>query len=49
MLADLGAALADGRLSLPIDRSFALAQTADALAHMKANRHFGKVVVTVAP
>jgi NADPH2:quinone reductase len=49
MLADLGAALADGRLSLPIDRSFALAQTVDALAHMKANRHFGKVVVTVAP
>lgn len=48
MLADLGAALADGRLSLPIDRSFPLEQTLDALAHMKANRHFGKVVVKVA-
>jgi len=48
MLADLGAALADGQLNLPIDRSFALEQTVEALAHMKANRHFGKVVVKVA-
>lgn len=47
MLADLGAALAEGRLSLPIDRTFTLEQTADALAHMKANRHFGKVVLKV--
>ena len=33
--------------ALPIDRVFPLAEIADALAHMKANRHFGKIAVTL--
>lgn len=49
MLADLGAPLAAGQLNLPIDRMFPLEQAMEALAHMKANRHFGKVVLQVAP
>ncbi|MEZ5856622.1 MAG: zinc-binding dehydrogenase [Hyphomicrobiaceae bacterium] len=34
-----------GRIALPIDRTFPLDQAADALAHMKANAHFGKIVL----
>lgn len=45
MRADLDPAIADGRLNLPIDRVFALDEAVAALAHMKANRHFGKVVL----
>ncbi len=44
---DLGEAVADGRLSLPIDRTFPLEEVADALARMRANEHFGKIVLTV--
>src|SRR5215469_8926865 len=40
--ADLWPAVEEGKLSLPIDRTFPLAEAADALAHMKANAHFGK-------
>jgi NADPH2:quinone reductase len=47
MLADLGAAIADRRLRLPIDSRFPLAEAGAALAHMSANRHFGKIVLTV--
>ncbi|HYX04202.1 MAG TPA: zinc-binding dehydrogenase [Reyranella sp.] len=36
-----------GKLSLPIDRTFPLAEAAAALAHMKANAHFGKIVLVV--
>jgi NADPH2:quinone reductase len=43
--ADLWGDLAAGKLGLPIDRVFAFEQLADALAHMKANRHFGKIVL----
>jgi len=32
-------------LRVPIDRVFPFAQVADALAHMKANQHFGKIVL----
>jgi NADPH2:quinone reductase len=46
MLADLGEAIAARRLRLPIDSRFALAQAGEALAHMAANRHFGKIVLT---
>lgn len=42
---DLGGAIAAGRLALPIDRVFAFEQLNDALAHMNANRHFGKIVL----
>ncbi len=45
MRADLWAALEAGRLHLPIDRTFPLAEAPEALAHMRANRHFGKIVL----
>lgn len=44
---DLSDAVAAGRLRLPIDRVFPLDRAADALAHMRANAHFGKIVMTV--
>jgi NADPH2:quinone reductase len=45
MRADLWPALEAGKLALPIDRVFPLEQAAEALAHMKANAHFGKIVL----
>jgi NADPH2:quinone reductase len=45
--ADLWPAIEAGKLSLPIDKTFPLAQAAEALAHMKANAHFGKIVLVV--
>jgi len=45
--ADLGPHVASGALSLPIDSAFSLEKAADALAHMKANGHFGKIVLAV--
>ncbi|NDZ18146.1 quinone oxidoreductase [Variovorax sp. WS11] len=47
MLADLGNAIGERRLRLPIDSRFALAEAGGALARMAANRHFGKIVLTV--
>ena len=47
MRADLWDLVADGTLSLPIDRSFPLTDAPAALAHMRANAHFGKVVLTM--
>jgi NADPH2:quinone reductase len=47
MLADLGEALAERKLRLPIDSSYALADAGAALARMSANEHFGKLVLTV--
>jgi NADPH2:quinone reductase len=47
MRADLWDAVEAGRLQLPIDRSFPLDQAAAALEHMKANAHFGKILLTV--
>ena len=46
MRADLWPAVEAGTLQLPIDRAFALDDVAAALAHMKANAHFGKIVLT---
>ena len=43
--ADLWPALEAGHLQLPIDSSFALADVAQAYARMKANLHFGKIIV----
>ena len=34
-----------GRLGVPVDRSFSLAQAAEAHAYMRANKHFGKVLL----
>ncbi|MCV0394923.1 MAG: zinc-binding dehydrogenase [Rhizobiaceae bacterium] len=42
---DLWDDIAAGRLSLPIDRSFALDDALAAHEHMAANRHFGKIVL----
>jgi NADPH2:quinone reductase len=47
MRADLWPALEAGKLSLPIDKTFPLDKVADALAMMRANEHFGKIVVRV--
>ena len=47
MRADLGEAVASGKLSLPIDRTFSLDEAVAALDYMKANRHFGKLVLKV--
>jgi len=46
MRADLWNAVEAGKLSLPIDRTFKLEEAAAALAHMKANAHFGKIVLS---
>jgi NADPH2:quinone reductase len=47
MKRDLWKAVEEGRFAIPIDRVFPLDQAVEALAHMKANRHFGKIVLTV--
>ncbi len=47
MRADIWDAVEDGTLSLPIDRTFPLEQAAEAQAYMRANAHFGKIVLTV--
>ena len=47
MKADLWKAVEDGKLALPIDSEYALADAPEAVAHMRANQHFGKVVLTV--
>ncbi len=46
-MADLAKPLSTGQLVLPIDSRFELDRIADAFAHMRANRHFGKIVVTM--
>src|SRR6201999_4458488 len=47
MRADLWPALEAGKLTMPIDRPFPLEKAADALAVMRANAHFGKIVLTM--
>jgi NADPH2:quinone reductase len=47
MRIDLWPAVEAGKLHLPIDRAFPLDQAAAALEHMKANAHFGKIVLTM--
>jgi NADPH:quinone reductase len=47
MRADLWPAVEAGKLSLPIDKTFPLAQVTEALAMMRANQHFGKIVLTM--
>jgi NADPH2:quinone reductase len=43
--ADLWDALEAGKLSLPLDRTYPLAEVNEALARMKANQHFGKLAL----
>jgi NADPH:quinone reductase len=45
MRADLWDAVEAGKLALPIDRTFTLDQAVAAQAHMRANAHFGKIVM----
>jgi NADPH:quinone reductase-like Zn-dependent oxidoreductase len=47
MRADLWPAVEAGTLSLPIDKTFPLERVAEALAMMRANQHFGKIVLTM--
>jgi NADPH2:quinone reductase len=47
MRADLWPAVEAGKLSLPIDKTFPLDNVADALAMMRANQHFGKIVLVI--
>ena len=47
MRQDLWAAVEAGRLRLPIDKVFPLEQANEAQAHMRANSHFGKIVLSV--
>src|SRR5262249_40488729 len=44
--AALGEHVEGGKPPLPIDKAFPLEQAAAALAHMRANQHFGKIVLT---
>ena len=45
MRADLWGAVAAGELRIPIDRSFPLDEVTSALARMRANQHFGKILL----
>jgi NADPH2:quinone reductase len=47
MRADIWPAVESGELKLPLDRTFALDEVQEAVAYMSANRHFGKVVMTL--
>jgi NADPH2:quinone reductase len=43
---DLWPAIESRKLKLPVDRTFPFAEIGAAFAHMEANRHLGKIVVT---
>ncbi len=45
MRADLWEAVTAGKLAVPIDRVFKLSEAEAAQAHMRANAHFGKIVM----
>jgi NADPH2:quinone reductase len=47
MWADLEPAVADGTLGLPVSEVFPFERLGDAFATMAANRHFGKIVLTL--
>jgi NADPH:quinone reductase len=47
MRADLWPAVEDGNLSLPIYKTFPLDDIGEALALMRANQHFGKIVISI--
>jgi NADPH2:quinone reductase len=47
MRADLWPHVEAGKISIPIDRTFPLAEAAAAQARMRANEHFGKIVLSV--
>jgi len=45
MWADLADAVRSKKLSLPIDRTFPLVEAKAAQEYMRANRHFGKILL----
>jgi NADPH2:quinone reductase len=45
MRADLGDKIASGELRIPVDSSYPLDEVAAALARMRSNGHFGKIVL----
>tara|TARA_Y100000588_G_scaffold71588_1_gene73602 strand:- start:103 stop:1077 length:975 start_codon:yes stop_codon:yes gene_type:complete len=47
MQSDLWSDVEAGTLKIPIDREFALDDVAEAVEYMKANKHFGKIVLSV--
>jgi NADPH:quinone reductase len=47
MRADIWHLVESGKLRLPVDRKFPLDEAPAALAYMAANKHFGKIVLTV--
>lgn len=47
MRRDLWQAVEEGRFTIPIDRVFPLDLVVEALGHMKANKHFGKIVLAI--
>ncbi len=47
MIEDLWQLVQAGRLSLPIDSEFTLDNAEKAVAYMKANQHFGKIILNV--
>ena len=47
MRADLWEAVTAGKLALPIDCRFPLDAAVEAQAHMRANKHFGKILLTM--
>jgi len=46
MQADLWDAIVAGKFHVPIDRTFPLGEAPAAHAHMRANAHFGKIILT---
>lgn len=46
-VADLGTFLRTGELPLPIDRIFGFDQLGEAFSRMRANQHFGKIIVSM--
>jgi len=47
MRADLWPAVTAGKLTLPVDARFPLDQAPEAQKHMRENKHFGKIVLTM--
>jgi NADPH2:quinone reductase len=47
MRADLLPAVESGKLVLPIDKAYPFADADTAFAHMRANAHFGKIVLSL--
>jgi NADPH:quinone reductase-like Zn-dependent oxidoreductase len=47
MRAELWPAVESGKLALPIDKTFPLDRVTEAFAMMRANAHFGKIVLTM--